>query len=251
MSFEIITMWYNEEYLAPFFLKHYSWAEKISLLYDDDSTDNTLDIVRLYPNVQIIHFRFPDMMDDDINQDYINNQYHQAECDWVLAVDADEFVFYKEREEFVYNLEEFVSKNMQYDIFIATLYQIYRNKIDSDLNPSLPPVPQRRYGDPNVTDGINKLYNKPILLRKGMYASWRHGCHHITAEGARFCPEKLLGAHWSMADPAFSVERRVKNRRARQSRHNLEKQLTVQHHHVTVKSIMAEFACHSDDPRVF
>ena len=54
-----------------------------------------------------------------------------------------------------------------------------------------------------------------------------------------------------MADPDFAVERRVKNRRERQSKNNLEKQMTVQHHHVTVKSIMEEFAAHADDPQVY
>lgn len=45
MSIEIITMWYNEEALAPFFLKHYSWADKITLLYDEETSDKSLDII--------------------------------------------------------------------------------------------------------------------------------------------------------------------------------------------------------------
>jgi hypothetical protein len=244
-------MWYNEEYLAPFFLKHYSWVDKISLLYDKDSTDNTRAIAESYPNVRVIPFHFPDMMDDKLKCDYINEQYRRAECDWVLAVDADEFVFYKEREEFVYNLNCFLLENFQYDLFVVALYQVYRNKRDIDLDPDIPAVPQRRYGDPNITHGVNASYNKPILVRKGMDFAWHVGCHYIKTKEVRVYPKKLLGAHWSMADPAFSVERRVKNRRARQSRNNLEKKMTVQHHHVTVKSIMKEFACHYDDPQVF
>jgi hypothetical protein len=53
-----------------------------------------------------------------------------------------------------------------------------------------------------------------------------------------------------MADPAFSAERRLL-RRARQSENNLEKKMTVQHHSVTYKEIMEEFARHSNDPQVF
>ncbi len=42
---EIITSVYNEEFLLPFFLKHYSWVDKINIIYDQDSNDNTLQII--------------------------------------------------------------------------------------------------------------------------------------------------------------------------------------------------------------
>ena len=67
----------------------------------------------------------------------------------------------------------------------------------------------------------------------------------------KISPFSLLGAHWSMADPVFAVERRVKNRRARQSKNNLAKELTMQHHYVTEEIIMAEFKQHMYDPQVF
>ena len=58
MKIDIITMWYNEAFLAPLFLNHYSFANTIHLLYDEDTTDNTLDIVSKYNNVKVIPFDF-------------------------------------------------------------------------------------------------------------------------------------------------------------------------------------------------
>jgi hypothetical protein len=269
-SLEVLTMWYNEAYLAPFFLKHYAYADKITLLYDADTTDNTLEIAKSYPNVSVIPFRFPDMMDDELKRDLLNAQYKRAECDWVLCVDADEFVFYKKAGDFCYDLRRYLDDNPGYDLFNVTLYQVYRHIDDVALDPDLYPVPQRRHGDPNVTEGINALYNKPILVRKGQDICWSPGCHFIeflppsllrkfaalfmrlfALSPVTISPIPLMGAHWSMADPIFAVERRVKNRRARQSKNNLAKNLTFHHHAVTEESIMAEFEQHMHDPRLF
>jgi len=267
-------MWYNEAYLAPFFLKHYAYADKITLCYDADTTDNTLEIVKPFPNVHVIPFQFPDMMDDEIKRDFLTAQYRRTECDRVLCVDADEFVFYKKDDDFCYDLLPFIAAHPGYDLFYVTLYQIYRHVDDLDLDPGLYPVPQRRHGDPNITEGMNAIYNKPILARKDLNIRWTPGCHAIklihpplrkfrlrrlaemfmsefTVSSLRTSPFPLLGAHWSMADPVFAIERRVKNRRARQSKNNLAKGMTRQHHAVTEESILSEFAQHRHDPQLF
>ncbi len=274
MSIEILTMWYNEAQLAPYFLRHYAYADKITLLYDTDTTDNTLEIAQAAPNVQVIPFRFPDMMDDELKRDFLNAQYRRSACDWVLCADADEFVFYKEGDKFCYDLRPFLAERPGYDLFYVTLYQIYRHADDFDLNPKLYPVPQRRHGDPNVTKGINAMYNKPILARNGLNMQWTPGCHTINLKhpplrklnlrkltamffyefiipSVKISPFSLLGAHWSMADQSFAVERRIKNRRARQSQNNLAKGLTRQHHTVTEEGIMNEFSHHMYDVKLF
>ena len=288
MSIEVLTMWYNEAYLAPFFLKHYAYADKITLLYDADTTDNTLEIVNSFPNVHIVPFQFPDMMDDELKRDILNTQYRQTECDWVLGVDADEFVFYKKENDFCNDLHPFLNDNLGYDVFYVTLYQVYRHEDDADLDPDMPPVPQRRHGDPNVTKGWKALYNKPILVHKGLDMSWSNGVHGIKLAlrnglnihwrdchnkmkfsghplkkfiakfmkifgifPGKISPTPLLGAHWSMADPGFALERRIKNRKERQSKNNLAKGMGIQNHTVTEKDIMDKFARHKNDPQLF
>ena len=42
MNIEVITAWYNEEILAPYFLKHYSFADRIHILLDDLKNAETL-----------------------------------------------------------------------------------------------------------------------------------------------------------------------------------------------------------------
>jgi len=45
-TIEVLTMWHNEAFLAPFFLKHYAFADSIRVIDDVDTSDNTKEIIR-------------------------------------------------------------------------------------------------------------------------------------------------------------------------------------------------------------
>ncbi|HHT9146737.1 MAG: hypothetical protein Q7J31_18845 [Syntrophales bacterium] len=293
---EVITMWYNESFLAPFFLEHYKFADVIHLLslqrylrilgtiwsiisliepqyivciqvngvvglYDEDTADNTLEIVSKYENVEVIPFRFPDMMDDIIKVEKTNNLYKTLNCDWAIIADADEFVFPLPLGR---DIREALEQEEDYDLIYTQLWQVYRHRADADLNFTLPAVPQRRHGDPNVTEGINALYVKPIIVRPSAGVEWQPGCHaitkkkriarvwqKITGNNPNVSPRRLYGTHWAMADPDFAVERRIKGRKARQSRVNISNKLTLHNHHVTEEQIRNECRQHLDDPLLF
>ena len=74
MKIDIITMWYNEAMLAPFFLNHYSYADTIHILLDEEVTDNTQKIAEEYENVRIVPVRFPDKLDDILKIEKINSE---------------------------------------------------------------------------------------------------------------------------------------------------------------------------------
>jgi len=261
LKLEVITMWYNEAFLAPLFMNHYSFANKIHLFYDQDTTDNTLEIIEKYDNINIIPFRFPDMMDDIIKVDKINNLYKSLDCDWVIVVDADEFVFPIPLGR---DIREFLERENNYDLVYVQLWQVYRHKNDSDLTYALPTLQQRRHGDRNVTEGINAAYVKPIVVRPSAGVEWLPGCHKIRdkknlnniinkiiGNQIAISPQKLYGSHWAMADPKFAVKRRIKDRKERQSRRNLENKLTFQHHHITESTILEDCTNHRNDPMLF
>jgi hypothetical protein len=251
MNIEVITCMYNEEFLAPFFMNHYEWATKIKVFIDDDTNDGTEDIVRRYPNSDVYKFKFPDMMDDFLKVILLTNAYRSSNTDWVILVDADEFVYHPDIYDFLSEVDA--------DIVIANLYQVYRNIKDKDLDISLPAFPQRIYGDKNT--GENKCYNKPIVARGGLPIMWTPGNHFILVDqctqrynsagvlpgNIRISDTPLMGSHWAMADPCFCVERRCKGRRDRQSKFNLENKMTVQNHNITEEQVLAECAAHLND----
>lgn len=260
MKVEVITMMFNEEYLAPFFMGHYSWADKIKVFIDSDTTDNTELIVRNYPNSEVYKFKFPDMMDDLLKVGLLNDAYKASDADWVILVDADEFVFDTPA---VRNIADILAweRTKGNDIIISKLYQVYRHITDKDLDVFMPAAPQRLHGDANT--GANVCYNKPIVVRGGLPIGWTPGNHFIvdqgirynlpstvTPSGIKFADRTLGGSHWAMADPCFCIERRCKGRRDRQSKFNLENKMTIQHHGITEKQIAEVCREHLYDPQI-
>ncbi|GAI63944.1 unnamed protein product, partial [marine sediment metagenome] len=95
MKIAIITVWYNEQALAPFFLKHYSYVDNIFLYLDRDTNDNTLNICKSFPNVIIGDIRFPNGYDSVDHTNKINASIKELKgrYNWVYSVDSDELIF--------------------------------------------------------------------------------------------------------------------------------------------------------------
>lgn len=251
MSVEIVTAWYNEEFLAPLFLRHYGFADRITLLYDLDTSDDTRAIAAEFPNVSLIPFRFPHKFDNMIMQRLINHWYRKSRCDFVLAVDADEFVFYKDAAgELCRDLPAWLRQYDAYDVFHVLLYSVYPHRDDAPLNRDLPAVPQRRRGDPVVRQG----FCKPILIRAGLKATWRAGRHQLIVDPSTrvaVSPVHLLGAHWNMADQALALRRILRDRVGRLSVNDVKRNFSTHYYYVTEKKLLHEFAQHADDPLLF
>src|SRR5260370_25721256 len=161
MKIEVVTMMYNEEFLAPFFLSNYSWADSITVLYDTDSTDKTREIMSSSNKATIIDFSFPNGMDDNIKVAGINEYIRSSSADWIVLVDADEFVFRPKG-----NIREFLSRRKE-DIVQVGFWEVYRHRDDLDLNANESPVVlQRRHGDPRFGQSYGTdCFIKPIVVR--------------------------------------------------------------------------------------
>jgi hypothetical protein len=248
MKVEIITFAYNEEFLLPFFLKHYNWVDKINIVYDQDSTDNTLQIIKNNPKVNIIPFRFPDMMDDAIKIKKANDLYKEIkDCDWVLLPDVDEFIF----------IDKKILKKIKKPINSVKLFNVYRHLSEEDLDINMSIKEQRRHGF------FDSLYNKPIIVRPNLNIEWNPGFHTIKNKKKKIeslfirlltinlNKHKIIGAHWSNADSCFCIDRRVKNRKERQSKANISRGYSIQNHKISEESVLLELKNHQEDPQVF
>lgn len=86
---------YNEEYILPHLLKYYTtFCEKIYIL-DNKSTDNSVDIIKSFPNTEIIEWDSNGEVRDDLYLEIKNNVWKQSrgKCDYVIVGDADEFLY--------------------------------------------------------------------------------------------------------------------------------------------------------------
>lgn len=244
MKIEVISMWYNEEFLAPFFLNHYSYADNIHVVIDEDTTDKTVEIVKQFSGTSIEYFKFPALADCQLHIDKINRMYAESKADWVIFADADEFIFEA-------NMHRFLA-NQTADIVYTRLFQVYRTINDKDLDPNLSVLGQRIHGDPFVIKGQNAHGSKPLMVKSGLRRfKWMPGAHMIWNRHRYITsPDIVLGQHWIMADPCFCIERRL-SRCARQSKNNVDLGMSIHNNNVTVKNLMAECKQHENDEAIY
>src|SRR4030042_4453684 len=233
-SIETLSFVYNEEYLLPFYFKHYDFCDRLNIIYDVDSTDKTIELLKSNPKVRIIPYHFKNMMNDQEKVDFINSCYGNFKEDTrILNIDTDEFVFTDRNE----------LENFNVNALSVSLYNVYRHVTEQRLNIDISIKEQRRHGI------LESIYIKPIIVKTGLDLSWDVGNHTIA--GVSPIDIGIIGAHWANADPCFCVDRRVKNRMLRQSKYNLEHGLTIQHHNITLEDVLNECISHNNDPKVF
>jgi hypothetical protein len=245
-----ITMVYNEAMLLPYFLRHYSYLDEIHILYETDTTDESLEILTKAPNVVIEKCHIEGGLDDIAKIDLINRAVQNMKSDWVYVVDPDEFIFPSGNE----SPHDFLSRQVC-DVIRSGMFQVYRHRDDRDLNPSLPPVSQRMHGDPNLFSvdanthrAANNVYIKPNIVRSSKKFQFHPGHHHIVGSPVP-SHELYFGAHWQMADPSIAITRRMA-RKARVSERNKAHQMGWQHYDITVNKINDECKLHLDDPLI-
>ena len=254
MTIELITMWYNEEFLAPFFLNHYSFVDRIHIFLDSDTDDGTRNIVDKYKNVSIHDLTFPDKFDDIIKQQVTNDLYTKLDCDWVFGVDADEFIFLPDN-----YLEEHTDS-----VYFTHLWNVFRHHTERDLDSTRPVREQRRHGTNELDDGSHRdAYIKMNIVKAKEDWKWSLGFHGGSLNGSEWTyytspsyPAGIThlppvpGAHWANADVSYAIERRVKNRRERMSQVNLSHGWCIQNFHITEAAIRERLKRHENDPRV-
>ena len=243
----VVTRWCNDAEIAPYFLEHYSFADEIIVLLSEETTDNTESIVARYPNAKVKRFRYPHGFNCKDSTEVVIRQADNMYTDWVICVDADEFVFPKEGKDTRKVLSE-VDGNLVY----ADLWQIYRHRSELDLDPSLKAIWLRRHGDPNRTSGPNARYQKPVIVKSGLGIVWGVGLHNYLPNAKiEVSKTRFDGAHWMMADADMAVKRRMRGRREFVSEEDIRNGWSCNNFDVTEEEIRAECEAHLDDPQLF
>jgi glycosyltransferase involved in cell wall biosynthesis len=96
MSIHLYATCWNEEPIIPFFLRHYEPLVDRMVIYDDGSTDRSVELLRASPKVEIRPFRRAAESYLDAHLALFETCWHESRghADWVCLVDLDEFLFH-------------------------------------------------------------------------------------------------------------------------------------------------------------
>jgi glycosyltransferase involved in cell wall biosynthesis len=119
MNIELYTITYNEEKILPFFLDHYSNFCDIINVYDNMSTDKTLEILNNFDRckINIIPYDTNSKLDDSVYLDIKNNCWKNSSADYTIIVDADEFLYHPNIIDFLKNTDEYLYRPLGYDMW--------------------------------------------------------------------------------------------------------------------------------------
>ncbi len=93
MNIDCYAIMWNEQERLPWYLDNYHYARNI-FLYDNYSTDSTLEIAAKDPRVVVTPFGQPGSLDDGEYLRIKNNAWKGSDADWVIVGDADELLYH-------------------------------------------------------------------------------------------------------------------------------------------------------------
>ncbi len=171
MTIHVFAHCRNERAIAGFFARHYStFADRITI-FDDGSTDGTLEILAQYPKVRVVHIKM-----DGLDERALLELAHRTIA---AHKDIDDVCMWPDMDEIIHcpNMRECISR------YIASGYNVIRTMGVNMMGAPLP-----------VDDGVSQLvdiyrtgvrapvYSKPIIVTPDSGVRWSCGKHALANE---------------------------------------------------------------------
>jgi len=148
--------------MMPYFLRHYStFADRI-ILWDEQSTDGTREIINSFPKAELREWPHKGL-DDDRFLEAVNNWYKIAigKAEWVMWPDIDEILYHDDPIKVV--------QEAKGDMLPATGYAM--------ISEGVPALPEGQIYDTVRMGCRQKNYDKSIIWRSDVDVQHTHGRH--------------------------------------------------------------------------
>jgi len=200
MKIWVFTICHNEAQMAPWFLRHYgSFADRI-LVWDDQSTDGTREILKAHPSVTLFDCPWQGLNEDKaLHLAYDVYPSARGKTDWCIWVDMDEFVH-----------SLVLMNTLRYGAMFGVLRPKGYNMVSEGL-------PINGYEHKQIYDHIKTgveapLYSKPVIFKPEETVRWvrgKHFCEPDAARGEMFPELRLL--HYRYLGAEFTRLKNAKN----------------------------------------
>tara|TARA_B110000238_G_C16128065_1_gene440168 strand:+ start:194 stop:1030 length:837 start_codon:yes stop_codon:yes gene_type:complete len=162
---------WNEEKMLEFYLRHYSKFCDKMIFFDNESDDNSHEIINSYPNTEIRSYHTGGKFDDNVHMDLKHFAIGDAagNCDYAIIGDCDEFIHHP-------NLTEFLKSHLwKTAIFYPAGYQMASHEFPNN---------NTQIYDSIKNGAPSPWYSKPILINPNMLQEfkWVGGQHEIDLE---------------------------------------------------------------------
>lgn len=120
MKIDVFATCYNEEIILPYFIKHYKQFARNIIMFDNMSTDNSVNIMK-DSGVMVVEIDTANRFEESVLIFTRNNCWKQSDADWVIVVDMDEFVYHPNLVEILENSEATLIHPKGYEMMSETL----------------------------------------------------------------------------------------------------------------------------------
>jgi glycosyltransferase involved in cell wall biosynthesis len=202
MSVWVFAICHNDIAILPWWLKHYSeFADKI-LVWDDDSTDGSKELLAASPRVELFRWPHNTGLDEDAILEFAISAYPMAQgkADWVIWADCDEFIYDP-------NILAVLEKEK------ADGIQLIQTAGFNMTGDGVPPFRGKRQLWEIRQQGVrSNIYAKPVVFDPARYVRWNRGKHAIVETNAKLSDgPKLKLLHYRYMGYSYTAFKNAKN----------------------------------------
>lgn len=172
MNITLYTVLYNEQEILPYFLKHYSQYVNKIVVYNNNSTDRSIQILNDWKEceIEIRECNTNNQYDEQSIIDLKNNCWKDDDSDYVIVCDVDELLYHP-------NLIEFIKKQPFTDYFTPQGFHMIGEEIPTDYT--------KQIYDIIKVGTRDDQYDKNVLFKRKsiVETNYSPGCHASRFKG--------------------------------------------------------------------
>jgi glycosyltransferase involved in cell wall biosynthesis len=207
MRIHVYAVCYNEQTMMPFFLRHYARFADAITIFDNQSNDGTVNIIKEFQKttsipIYIISYNTDNRFSDAKNLQLKNMtlSLSKEKDDWIIVVDTDELIYHSDIRSKLSELEE-------YDVIHPRAYHM--------IGEDIPPNCGMLY-DYIIRGAFDYYHSKPCIINTHRIniLDFDAGAHHLQTDGGKvlnWSDNNIKMLHYKWLCPEYVISNYRRN----------------------------------------